>query len=156
MPELIIRPTAKFLKAGTVATAVVFVAVEVAYLAYWRGNESLTLVPLVAPLLFLWPGARWLRRRSTKTTVSGDHLRYETGLAARSTRTIQLSKLQDIRVDQGVWQRIFNIGDISMETSGGGSRLSIPNVDGPQAIADELTNRSQQMGRPSTGMSGPG
>ena len=143
MHDLIIRPTAKFLKAGAILTALVFVAIEIAYLAYWRSHEDLSFVPLVAPLLFLWPVARWLRRRSTRTIVSGDRLRYETGLAAKSTRTIQLSKLQDVRVDQGLWQRIFNIGNISIETSGEASRLTIANVDGPQTIADELMNRSQ-------------
>ena len=143
MNDLIIRPTAKFLKAGAICTALVFVAVEIVYLVYWRSHEDLSFVPLIAPLLFLWPGIRWLRRRSTQTIVSGDRLRYETGLATKSTRTIQLSKLQDVRVDQGLWQRIFNIGDISMETSGETSRLTIPNVDRPQTIADELMNRSQ-------------
>ena len=76
-------------------------------------------------------------------TVSGDRLRYETGMAAKSTRTIQLSKLQDVRVDQGIWQRILSIGDLSLETSGETSRLTIRNIDNAQAVADELTNRSQ-------------
>jgi membrane protein YdbS with pleckstrin-like domain len=141
--DLIIRPTAKFLKAGTILTALVFLAVEIVYLRYWRGKEALTLLPLVVPLIFLWPGSRWLRRRSTKAIVAGDRLRYETGLAAKSTRTIQLSKLQDVRVDQGLWQRIFDIGNISLETSGETSRLTICNIDHPQTVADELMNRSQ-------------
>jgi membrane protein YdbS with pleckstrin-like domain len=157
VPDLIIRPTAKFLKAGALLTALVFLAAEIAYLAYWRGNDKLAFVPLVAPLLFIWPGVRWLRWRSTKTVIAGDRLRYETGLAAKSTRTIQLSKLQDVRVDQGLRQRVFNIGNISMETSGEASRLTIPNVDRPQAVADELMNRSQhgtyQPGAPQPGTS---
>jgi membrane protein YdbS with pleckstrin-like domain len=143
VPDLIIRPTGKFLKAGAILTVLVFLAVEIAYLRYWRGNETLTFLPLVVPLIFLWPGSRWLRRRSTKVIVSGDRLRYETGLAAKSTRTIQLSKLQDVRVDQGLRQRVFDIGDISLETSGETSRLTIRNIDRPQAVADELMNRSQ-------------
>lgn len=140
--DLTIRPTAKFLKAGTILTAIVFLAIEIAYLAYWRGNENLTLLPLMAPLIFIWPLARWLRLRSTRAVVTGDRLRYQTGIGARTTRTIQLSKLQDVRVDQGIWQRIFNIGDISLETSGETSRLTIGNIDRPQAVADELLNRA--------------
>jgi membrane protein YdbS with pleckstrin-like domain len=142
MSDLNIRPTAKFLKAGTILTAIVFLAIEIAYLAYWRDNRNLTLLPLIAPLIFLWPLARWLRLRSTRAVVMGDRLRYQTGIGARTTRTIQLSKLQDVRVDQGMWQRIFDIGDISLETSGEASRLTIGNIDRPQAIADELLNRS--------------
>jgi len=143
LPELTIRPTAKFLKAGTILIAVVVIALEIAYFKYWQDQEVLHLLPLVAPALFLWPAVRWLRLRSTKVTVSGDRLRYETGMAAKSTRTIQLSKLQDVRVDQGIQQRIFGIGDLSLETSGETSRLTIRNIDNPQAGADDLMNRSQ-------------
>jgi uncharacterized membrane protein YdbT with pleckstrin-like domain len=142
VPDQIIRPTAKFLKAGAILTAIVFLAAEIAYFTYWRENESLSLLPLIVPLIFLWPLARWIRWRSTKTTISGDRLRYETGLGAKSTRTIQLTKLQDVRVDQGLFQRMFDIGDISLETSGEASRLTLYRVDQPQQLADELLNRS--------------
>lgn len=142
MDDLTIRPTAKFLKAGAILTAIVFLAVEVAYFSYWRGNETLWLLPLVVPVIFFWPISRWMRWRATKAIVSGDRLRYEVGMAAKSTRTIQLTKLQDVRVDQGLMDRIFNIGDISLETSGETSRLTIQRVDSPQQLADELLNRS--------------
>ena len=142
MPELIIQPTAKFLKAGTILTALVFLALEIAYFVYWQDQEALKFLPLVAPVIFLWPGSRWLRRRYTRAVVSGDRLRYEAGLASKSTRTIQLSKLQDVRVDQSLMQRIFNIGDVSMETSGETSRLTISNIDNPQTVADDLLNRA--------------
>jgi uncharacterized membrane protein YdbT with pleckstrin-like domain len=140
--EKIIRPTAKFLKAGVILTAIVSLAVEIAYFAYWRGIETLTLLPLIVPLIFLWPLARWVRWRSSKVIISGDRLRYETGLAAKSTRTIQLSKLQDVRVDQGLFQRMFDIGDISLETSGETSRLTLYKVDRPHQVADDLLDRS--------------
>lgn len=143
MSDLTIHPTAKFLKAGTIGIALVFLALEIAYFTSWQDQEVLKPLPLLAPLVFVWPGIRWLRRRSTKTTIAGDRLRYETGLASKSTRTIQLSKLQDVRVDQGLFQRILNIGDLSIETSGETSRLTIHNIDNPQAVADELMNRCQ-------------
>jgi uncharacterized membrane protein YdbT with pleckstrin-like domain len=142
VPDQIIRPTAKFLKAGGTFTALVFLALEIAYFAYWRGNENLYLLPLVVPLIFLWPLTRWVRWRSTKVTIAGDRLRYETGMGAKSTRTIQLTKLQDVRVDQGVFQRLFDIGDISLETSGETSRLTLYKVDRPHQVADELLDRS--------------
>src|SRR5579883_2920984 len=110
MTDLTIRPTSKFLKAGTILTALVFLGIELAYFVYWRENENLRLLPLIVPLIFLWPLMLWLRLRSIRAYVSGDRLRYETGIGARTTRTIQLSKLQDVRVDQGLWQRIFDIG----------------------------------------------
>jgi uncharacterized membrane protein YdbT with pleckstrin-like domain len=97
------------------------------------------------PLLFLaWPATRYLRWRFTKATIAGDRLRYETGLASKSTRTIQLTKIQDVRVDQQLVQRFFNIGDLSIETAGESSRLTIHNVDDPQVLADDLMTRAQK------------
>ena len=76
--------------------------------------------------------------------MTADRLRYETGLASKSTRTIQLAKIQDVRVDQRLSQRIFNVGDLSIETAGEASRLTIHNVDDPQGLADEVMSRSQK------------
>jgi uncharacterized membrane protein YdbT with pleckstrin-like domain len=142
LADVTIRPTAKFLKAGTILAAILFLALEIAYFVWLRDQASPILLVL-PPLILLWPGSRWLRRRFTVITITGDRLRYETGFASKSTRTIQLSKLQDVRVDQRLTQRIFDVGDLSLETSGETSRLVIHNVDRPQDTADELMNRSQ-------------
>ena len=143
MPELTIQPTAKFLKAGAILAAVVFLGLEIAYLALWSAAAG-PWVMVLPPLLLIWPGVRALRRRLTKTTITGDRLRYETGVASKSTRNIQLSKIQDVRVDQRLVQRIFSIGDLSIETAGETSRLTIHNVDEPQALADEIMKRAQK------------
>ncbi len=110
---------------------------------YW--NHSVGTWLMIVPLLILvWPAMRALRRKLTRTTITGDRLRYETGVASKSTRTIQLSKVQDVRVDQSLVQRLFNIGNLSIETAGEASRLTVHNVDDPQALADEIMNRSQR------------
>jgi uncharacterized membrane protein YdbT with pleckstrin-like domain len=143
VPELTIQPTAKFIKAGAVLAIVVVLGLDIAYLALWTaaGPAWLMAIPL---LLLLWPGMKVLRRRLTKTTITGDRLRYETGMATKSTRNIQLSKIQDVRVDQRLMQRVFNVGNISIETAGEASRLTIHNVDAPQDLADEIMNRVQK------------
>ena len=99
---------------------------------------------ILPALIWIWPAERALRRRVITTTITGDRLRYETGAISKSTRTIQLSKLQDVRVDQRLMQRIFNVGNLSLETAGEASRLTIQNVDKPQALADEILNRAQK------------
>ena len=143
MSELTIRPTAKFLKAGTILIALIVIALEIVYYNSWRDQESLKWLPLVIPVLLLWPAMRWMRRQFIKAIVTGDRLRYEVGATSKSTRNIQLTKVQDIRVDQGMFQRMMNVGNISIETSGETSRLTISNVDRPQSICDELMNRAQ-------------
>ena len=145
MTELIVRPTAKFIKAGAILAALVFLGLEIAYVAEWRDNDKLTWVPIAAPLVLLWPAQRWLRRRFTKAVLTADHrLRYEVGITSKSTRNIQLSKVQDVRVDQRLAQRLWKVGDLSIETAGETSRLTILNVDDPQSLADDIMNRAQQ------------
>lgn len=144
MPDLTIQPTAKFIKAGTILVAVVFLALEIGCLLSWNAKVGSALIMIAPPLLFLWPLSRALRRRYTKTTITGDRLRFESGMAAKTTRNIQISKIQDVRVDQRVSQRMFNVGDLSIETAGESSRLTVHNVDDPQALADEILNRSQK------------
>jgi uncharacterized membrane protein YdbT with pleckstrin-like domain len=142
VPDLTVRPTAKFLKAGAILAGVVFLALEAAYY-FWLSAQTPLL--MILPLfVFVWPATRAFRRRYTKAVISGDRLRYESGLASKSTRTIQLTKVQDVRVDQRLFQRILNVGDLSIETAGESSRLIIPNVDDAQVLADEILNRSSK------------
>jgi uncharacterized membrane protein YdbT with pleckstrin-like domain len=93
--------------------------------------------------LFLWPISRGIRRRFTKIIIASDRLRYETGMLSRSTRTIQLSKVQDVQVDQTLFQRLFGVGNLSIETAGETSRLTIANIDQPQEVADEIMDAAQ-------------
>lgn len=143
MPELTIQPTAKFLKAGVIATLVLIIGLDLGYLVFASsiGAAWLTAVPF---LLLIFPAMKAARRRFTKTTIVGDRMRHETGITTKSTRNIQMSKIQDVRVDQRLMQRIFNVGDLSIETAGESSRLTIHNVDAPQALADEIMNRVQK------------
>jgi uncharacterized membrane protein YdbT with pleckstrin-like domain len=133
----------KFIKAGAILAAIVFLGLEIAYFSSWK--ETLPAwFPIIPPLILLWPAARALRRQYMKVVISGDRLRYEVGAASKTTRNIQLNKLQDARVDQTVMQRMFGVGNLSIETAGEASRLTVANVDNPQALADEIMNRAQK------------
>ena len=145
MSDLTIRPTAKFLIARFIVTGIIFLAIEIWYFADLRAKYATetSLIPFVAPIIFLPAFMRLFQRQMTKVTVAGDRLRYESGAVSKTTRTIQLSKVQDVRVDQRPMQRMFAVGNISIETAGEASRLTIPDVDSPQAVADEILNRSQ-------------
>jgi membrane protein YdbS with pleckstrin-like domain len=142
--DLTIRPTAKFILVRTVFATLIFLAVEIAWYTQWRENATLHFLPLIAPLIFISPALRALQRQFTRVSVVGDRLRYESGAFSKSTRTIQLSKVQDVRVDQNVTQRMFSVGNISIETAGETSRLTVPDVDNPQAVADQLLDRAHQ------------
>jgi len=101
-------------------------------------NDVPAWVLAIPALLFLWPLSNQLKRRFKKLVLSGDKLRYETGVLSRTTRTIQVSKIQDVRVDQTLTERLMGIGNISIETAGEASRLRAVNIDDPQSVADAI------------------
>ena len=138
MAEMIIRPTMKFIYAGYVATilAIGGIVAGVGRMEWppWIAWASL--------LLLLWPIQCHVLNRLTKMTILNDKLRYETGLLAKTTRTILISRVQDLTVHQSISQRIFGVGDLSIETAGESSRLTISSIDRPQEIADHIQELS--------------
>ena len=76
MADLIIQPTAKFLKAGTILAALVFIGLEVVYLTQWR-DPSRDWLMILPPLILLWPVIGWIKRGMKKATITGDRLRYD-------------------------------------------------------------------------------
>jgi uncharacterized membrane protein YdbT with pleckstrin-like domain len=138
MAEMIIRPTMKFIYIGYVATllGIAGIVSAVGRMAWpsWVAWASL--------LLLLWPLQRHVLNRLTKMTILDDKLRYETGMLTKTTRTILISRVQDLTVHQRISQRMFGIGDLSIETAGESSRLTISGIDRPQEIADHIQERS--------------
>ena len=148
MAEKIIRPTMKFIYLGYVSVVVVVVALVV-LLEHIQMPVGIPpalqpWIPWLPVVLLLWPLKRHLRNRLIKMTILDDRLRYESGLMSRTTRTILISKVQDVTVHQRISQRIFGVGDVSIETAGGSSRETIFNIDRPQEIADHINEHSQK------------
>ena len=148
MSEMIIRPTMKFIYMGYVVVVVIVVALVVAMMRVqwppWIPLPWRPWIPWLPALLLLWPLKRHFRNRFTKMTILDDRLRYETGLLSRTTRTILVSRVQDVTVHQRVGQRIFGLGDLSIETAGEASRLTISQIDRPQEIADHINQLSER------------
>jgi membrane protein YdbS with pleckstrin-like domain len=148
MAEMIIRPTMKFIYMGYVVVIVIVVALVVAMERIQMPSQIPTAlqpwIPWLPVLLLLWPVKRHLLNRLTKMTILDDKLRYERGLMSRTTRTILISRVQDVTVHQRVGQRLFGVGDLSVETAGEASRETIVNIDRPKEIADHINELSQR------------
>jgi uncharacterized membrane protein YdbT with pleckstrin-like domain len=139
--DIVVHPTLKFVHAGYAAALVLIVAAYILQREYWEAGPWWA--PLVLCILLLWAATRHIRRLAMKLTISTDKLRFETGILSKSTRTIQLSKVQDVRVDQSLKQRMAGVGTLSIETAGEASRLVIHDIDQPQALADEIMRRAE-------------
>jgi uncharacterized membrane protein YdbT with pleckstrin-like domain len=138
MDEAVIRPSMKLIRAGYTLVFLIIFACVLVYTNSKAFEGTTAWVLLIPALLLLWPLKYHIRRSFTRMTLSGDKLRYEAGILSRSKRIIQLTKVQDVRVDQSVIQRMLRTGNLSVETAGETSLLTIQNVDEPDHVAEEL------------------
>jgi uncharacterized membrane protein YdbT with pleckstrin-like domain len=130
-----IHPSTRYLKIWYGVAALAAIAVAVANVSH--PDRAAMLVWLyAAPVLILAVTIyAQLRRLLISLTIQGHTLRYQAGLFVRSTRTLDVRKVQDVRVDQSLFQRVLGTGDLSIETAGETSRLVIANIDRPHEIA---------------------
>jgi uncharacterized membrane protein YdbT with pleckstrin-like domain len=138
MDEIVIRPSMKLIRAGY---TLVFCVICVCVLVYTNSKtfaNTTAWVLLLPALLLIWPLKYHIRRSFTRMTLSGGRLRYETGIFSRSKRIIQIGKVQDARVDQTLTQRMLRMGDLSVETAGETSLLTMQDVDDPDRVAEDI------------------
>jgi membrane protein YdbS with pleckstrin-like domain len=129
------------------------VVLAAAIAVYWYSGSGSPLsdqVPLWAPMLapaalLLLTAIRHMRRRTTSLDVQGDRLRYEAGLFSKTSRIMELVKVQDVRFDQSFGQRIINTGDLSLETAGETSRIVMPSIDRPKEVAEHILELSRAL-----------
>jgi membrane protein YdbS with pleckstrin-like domain len=134
-----LRPSLKTIKLGYALC----LAAEVAIAVYWVAAKPEIGIPVWAPMAIplvvaLFVAIRHIRRRMTRITVTDDRLRYESGLFSKTMHAMELVKVQDVRVDQSLGQRMIAVGDIAIETAGGGSRIEMDSIDNPQKVAEEI------------------
>lgn len=104
-------------------------------------GSSLGLV-VVAAALLLRP---ILAKLTTELVITNRRVIAKFGLIRRSTIELNLSKIESIRVEQGLWGRMFDYGDI-MVVGTGGSKEPIPRIEDPlefRRMYDEILARNQ-------------
>src|ERR1041385_8140342 len=102
-----VRPTLIFIKLGyalavIAAFALVFLLAEV-------DVPAMISVPIGLALLLI-PAYYHLRRNMVRYTLTDAKLEIDTGLVARNTRNIPLSKIQDVTVSASIPQRMLGFG----------------------------------------------
>jgi uncharacterized membrane protein YdbT with pleckstrin-like domain len=101
-------------------------------------NTSYDWLFVLPAVLLVWTVVRHVKLRFTTLKLEAGKLRYQTGMFTKSTRTLEIAKVQDVQVDQTLTQRLLNIGDIRIETAGDSAPLYMRNIDNPQAVADYI------------------
>lgn len=140
MDDFEIRPTTKFVRAAAILIGVLVLA---AWGALVFEELPSIWIPVAVTLLLLSPLYHWLRIQTNLTVLTTDRLRSESGVLSRSTRNLMLSRIQDVGVFQSFWNRIFDVGDIWIETAGASSRVYLHSIDSPREVADKILERAR-------------
>jgi membrane protein YdbS with pleckstrin-like domain len=131
-----VRPTMIFIKAGY-ALAVLGGVALVFLLASLTIPASIS-IPLALALLLI-PAYYHIRRNMVRYTVTDSKLQIDTGLIARTTRNIPLSKVQDVTVQASIPQRLLGFGDIVVDNASDATGATvIRNINSPRHYADLL------------------
>jgi len=152
MPAMQLRASTKFITLGYVFCLVLAVAIGAYLKVTGPTDEHFWWLLIVPAFLAVIVVTRHIKQRMIKLEILGDRVRYESGFFSKMTRTEEVVKLQDVRVDQTLGQRMMGIGDLSFETAGGTSRIVMRSIDRPQAAADHILElaKAQRM-RPDAG-----
>lgn len=90
--------------------------------------------PLISVFLALYALALLLNamivRSSTELAVTNKRIIYKSGLISRHTMELNHSKIESIREEQGIIDRIFNRGSLIIEGTGGGKEY-LRGIDDP-------------------------
>ena len=131
-----VRPTMIFIKLGY-ALAVIGAIALVILLALIQIPVYIS-IPL-ALILLLIPAYYHLRRNMVRYTLTDSKIEIDTGLIARTTRNIPLSKIQDVTVSASIPQRMLGFGDLIVDNASEvGGTIVLHNISNPRHFADLL------------------
>ena len=131
-----VRPTMVFIKIGY--GLAVLAAFAIVFLLAWI-NIPAYIAVLIGLVFLLVPAYYHLRRNMVRYTLTDSKIEIDTGLVARTTRNIPLSKIQDVTVSASIPQRILGFGDVIIDNASelGGTTL-LHNISDPRHYADLL------------------
>lgn len=131
-----VRPTLIFIKLGY-ALAVI-AAIGFVFLMALLAVPAYISIPVALAFLLI-PAFYHLRRNMVRYTLTDSKIEIDTGLIARTTRNIPLSKIQDVTVSARIPQRILGFGDVIIDNASElGGTTSLHNISNPRHYADLL------------------
>jgi uncharacterized membrane protein YdbT with pleckstrin-like domain len=150
-----VHPSTKLLMPGYAVTVLAAIAIAVYNAKLPAGEAPQHWLYIVPAAILLWTAIRHMSRLFVRLQLEDFRLRFESGLVSKSTRIMELRKVQDIRVNQSLIQRMIGTGDLSIETAGESSRLEMLDIDNPQAVADKILAAAHQHYKSDQAAAGP-
>lgn len=99
---------------------------------------------LALGLLVMWGGLALVlayRRLSVRYRLTTYRLFHESGLLSRTTDRLEVIDIDDVRVHQGLVERMLGVGTVKIESSDRTDpELNLPGIDEVRAVADLIDN----------------
>jgi len=100
--------------------------------------------PLVAGAILLWGAAlmagAWFRRWTTELAATDRRIIYKRGFIRRHSIEMNMDKVESVDVDQSIFGRLFDYGDITVRGTGTGIE-PLRNIDSPLDFRNHVTAR---------------
>jgi membrane protein YdbS with pleckstrin-like domain len=131
-----VRPTLIFIKLGYALA--ILGAIALVFLLALIDMPAYISIPLALALLLI-PAYFHIKRNMIRYTLTDSKIEIDTGLIARKTRNIPLSKIQDVTVSASIPQRVLGFGDLIVDNASemGGTTV-LHNISKPRHYADLL------------------
>jgi uncharacterized membrane protein YdbT with pleckstrin-like domain len=123
----------------------VLVLLPLGWLVWAQGQPAWS--PLPAGLGLLWLLAAHIRRRSSEFAVTNKRVVIKIGVF--TTRSLELlpSKVEGVAVEQDLWGKLFNFGDIVV-TGSGGTKESFAGIQAPFAFRRAIQEATEPSATP--------
>jgi len=135
-----VRPSPKFLIVGSVLEALLLVPAVYAMVTYGEQYVWLLAIPVA---LGIFTAVRWIVKSSTRITVADGRLRYQSGIASKTTRTLELARIQDVTVKQSMSDRMLGLGAITVVTASETGSITMEQIDQPQRVAEQILDTAR-------------
>lgn len=136
MSKTVIRPTALFVRASFLLCLGIWAGVLILWYGHYRDYTPKVL--LLPAVLMLWPAALEVRRRFTRLILEDDAIHYETGVLTKTTRSLELSAIVDVRTHQNLFGRIADLGTLTIQPNGEAEPIELRNVERPRDAAKQI------------------
>jgi uncharacterized membrane protein YdbT with pleckstrin-like domain len=139
MNHTVIMPSKKPLVGVAMLEAIVMCAWAFIYFTMLTpANQKVAYLVAPIALFSLVMTVAVLNLNLTKLTIAPPQLNFESGLMTKTQRSFDLNKIQDVRVEQSLTERLFGIGTIAIETAGAGGGIRMERIDSPRQVADQI------------------
>jgi uncharacterized membrane protein YdbT with pleckstrin-like domain len=105
-------------------------------------TRNIDYVPLVMlammALTVLWFGVRYLKWATTNFCLTTDRLIQRSGVLGKHGREIPLERINDITVNQSIFERIIRAGDIMIESGGERGQQVLSDLPNPFKIQNAI------------------